>query len=107
MVVANGRYFTIVISAAARLQAPGLFANSGRGTGSYQQALRHHEARGGIYTAGLTRYNIAVILAGGGRTGDALAYARAALDNFEQAGPGAATDAADTEGLIAGLAAAR
>ena len=48
------------------------------------------EARGDIFGAGQTRYNIALLLDDAGRTGDALLYARAALDNFQQAGPGAA-----------------
>ena len=38
-----------------------------------------------------------------GRVSDALLYARASLDNFRQAGPGAAADAADAERLIADL----
>jgi tetratricopeptide (TPR) repeat protein len=69
----------------------------------YQRSIQHEEARGNIYGAGQTRYSIALLLARGGRTGDALAYARAALDNFEQAGPGAAADTADAERLIARL----
>jgi tetratricopeptide (TPR) repeat protein len=69
----------------------------------YQRAIRHHEARGGIYGAGQSRYNIAILLAGDGQIGDALLYARAALHNYRQAGPGAATDAADAERLIADL----
>jgi hypothetical protein len=36
-------------------------------------------------------------------TGDALAYARAALANYQQAGPGATTDAAEAEQLVAAL----
>jgi len=68
----------------------------------YQQALQHHEARADIYTAGQTRFNIALLLAGDGRVSDALHYARAALCNFQQAGP-AAADAANAERLIAGL----
>jgi tetratricopeptide (TPR) repeat protein len=69
----------------------------------YQQAIQHHEARGDIYRAGLTRSNIALLLDGGGRAAEALLYARAALGNFRQAGPGAADDAADAEQLIAEL----
>jgi tetratricopeptide (TPR) repeat protein len=69
----------------------------------YQQSIQHHEARGDIYTAGLTRFNIALLLAGDDRASDALHYARAALDNFQQAGPGAASDAADAEELITDL----
>jgi hypothetical protein len=33
----------------------------------YQRSFRHHEARGDIYTAGQTRYGIAVLLASDGR----------------------------------------
>jgi hypothetical protein len=68
-----------------------------------QQAIQHHEAWGNIYEAGLSRYNIALLLAGDGQISDALHYAHAALHNFEQAGPGAASSAADTERLIAEL----
>jgi tetratricopeptide (TPR) repeat protein len=67
----------------------------------YQRALQHKEARGDIYAAGQTRYNIALLLARDGRTGDALHYARAALDNYQQAGADA--DADDARQLIAGL----
>jgi tetratricopeptide (TPR) repeat protein len=69
----------------------------------YQQTIHHDEARGYIYGAGQTRLNVARLLAGDGRITDALQYARAALANFQQAGPGAAADAANTERLIAGL----
>jgi tetratricopeptide (TPR) repeat protein len=71
--------------------------------GHYQQALKHHEARGDIYAAGLTRYNIALVLARDGRASDALHYARAALHDFQRVGPGAGRDTADTQALIAEL----
>ncbi len=77
--------------------------DTGQALRHYQQAIQHHEARGDIYGAGQTRYNIALLLDGDGRTGDALHYARAALHDYQQAGPGAASDAADTEQLIADL----
>ena len=54
----------------------------------YQQALRHRDARGDLYGAGQTRFNIAVLLDDHGRAGDALHYARAALTNFQQVGTG-------------------
>jgi tetratricopeptide (TPR) repeat protein len=66
----------------------------------FQQAIKHHEARGDIYRAGETRRNIALALASDGRLGDALHYARAALDNFQQAGPGAANHADRVRQLI-------
>ncbi|HEY1347277.1 MAG TPA: tetratricopeptide repeat protein, partial [Streptosporangiaceae bacterium] len=69
----------------------------------YQQSIKHEEARGNIYGAGQTRYNIALLLDQDGRTGDALQYARAALDNYQQAGPGAASDADRARQLIADL----
>jgi tetratricopeptide (TPR) repeat protein len=77
--------------------------DTGQALRHYQQSLHHHEARGDIFGAGQTRYNIALLLAGAGRAGDALAYARAALANYQQAGPGATTDAADARQLIADL----
>jgi tetratricopeptide (TPR) repeat protein len=81
----------------------GLAGDTRQALRHYQQALQHHEARGDIYTAGQTRHGIALLLADDGRIGDALHYARASLRNFQQAGPGAASHAADTERLIADL----
>jgi tetratricopeptide (TPR) repeat protein len=69
----------------------------------YRQSIQHKEARGDIYGAGRTRYNIALLLAGDARVGDALLYARAALDNFQQVGPGAADRADLARRLIADL----
>ena len=66
----------------------------------YQQSIHHKEARGDTYGAGQTRYNIALLLARAGRPGDALHYARAALDNFRAVGPGAADRIARAEQLI-------
>jgi tetratricopeptide (TPR) repeat protein len=77
--------------------------DTGQALRHFQQAIKHHEAWGDIYRAGQTRYNTAVLLAREGRISDALLYARAALGNFEQAGPGAATNAAEAEQLIARL----
>jgi tetratricopeptide (TPR) repeat protein len=85
----------------------GLIYRRGGDTGQalrhYQQSLQHKQARGDIYAAGRTRYNIALLFAGDGRVSDALLYARAALDNFQQAGPGAVANAANAERLITGL----
>jgi tetratricopeptide (TPR) repeat protein len=69
----------------------------------YQQAIKHHEIRGDIYGAGQARFNIALLFADDGRVGDALQYARAALNNYQQAGPSAASGASNAEQLIAGL----
>jgi tetratricopeptide (TPR) repeat protein len=77
--------------------------DTGQALPHYQQSLQHEEARGNIYGAGQVRYNIALLLADAGRVGDALLYARAALGNYQQAGPSAAAEAARTERLIAEL----
>jgi tetratricopeptide (TPR) repeat protein len=77
--------------------------DTGQAMRHYQQAIKHHEGRGSIFGAGLTRYNIALLLRDAGRTGDALLYARAALDNFQRAGSSAAGDAEDARQLIASL----
>jgi tetratricopeptide (TPR) repeat protein len=69
----------------------------------YQQAIKQQEARGNIYGAGQTRYNIALLLRDDGRISDALHYARAALHDLERTGPGAAQEAADTRDLISRL----
>jgi len=65
----------------------------------FQRSVQHEEARGNPYGAGQSRHNIALLLARDGRADDALQYARAALDNYEQVGPGAAADA-DRERLF-------
>jgi tetratricopeptide (TPR) repeat protein len=77
--------------------------DTGQALRHYQQSLKHEEARGDIYGAGGIRWNIALLLARGGRISDALQYARAALTNFEQAGPGAATAAGRVRQLIVEL----
>ena len=69
----------------------------------YQQSIAHKEARGDTYGAGRTRFNIALLLEDAGRLADALLYARAALSDFENFGPGAAQLAAQTRDLITRL----
>jgi tetratricopeptide (TPR) repeat protein len=69
----------------------------------YQQSIKFKEARGDIYKAGQTRYNIALLLRNDGRPRDALHYARAAMHDFERTGPGAAPDAARLQDLISRL----
>ena len=69
----------------------------------YQRSIQYEEARGNIYGAAQTRHNIALLLASDGRADDALHYAHAALDNFHQVGPGAASNAALAARLIAQL----
>jgi tetratricopeptide (TPR) repeat protein len=69
----------------------------------YQQSIRFKEARGDTYGAGQTRYNIALVLWGDGRPGDALLYARAAQHDFERVGSGAAGVIARAKALVADL----
>ena len=64
-------------------------------------AIRYQEAQGNLYGAALTRQNVASMLAQAGRLPDALAYAQAAVQNFETFGPGAEADVAKTRDLIA------
>jgi tetratricopeptide (TPR) repeat protein len=75
----------------------------GKALRHYQQSIHHVETRGDIYAAGQTRYNIALLLDSHGRASDALHYARAALDNYQQAGPSAADKADHARQLIARL----
>jgi tetratricopeptide (TPR) repeat protein len=77
--------------------------DTGQALRHYQRSIQHKEARGDIYAAGTTRYNIALLLARDGRVGDALHYARAALNNYQQAGPSADHDADEARKLIANL----
>jgi tetratricopeptide (TPR) repeat protein len=69
----------------------------------YQQSIQHEEARDNIYGAGQTRYNIALLLYRANRIAEALLYARAAVDNYLQAGAGAADRVTKAEQLIAYL----
>ena len=66
----------------------------------YQRSIQHKESRGNTYGAGQSRYNIAPLLAGADRPGDALHYAHAALDNYRAVGPGAAAAVAQARALI-------
>ncbi|MEO7839436.1 MAG: CHAT domain-containing protein [Anaerolineales bacterium] len=66
----------------------------------YNKSVQYKEAAGNIYSAGTTRFNIALMFYQNGRLADALLYARAALRNFESYG-GRAKDMEDeTNGLI-------
>lgn len=68
-----------------------------------QQGIQHMEAYGNTHGAGLIRYNIAWLLNRDGRSGDALHYARAALDNYRDVGPSATTEAQQAQALISDL----
>lgn len=67
----------------------------------YREAIRYDELGGNLYESGKHRFNVALGLANAGRFDDALAYARAALRNYETYGDRAAADIQDTQGLIA------
>jgi tetratricopeptide (TPR) repeat protein len=67
----------------------------------WREAARYFEAAGALYNAGLVCYNVALALGNAGRLPDALAYARAALRNWEPYGEGAAEMIQETRGLIA------
>jgi tetratricopeptide (TPR) repeat protein len=67
----------------------------------YRESIRCKEEAGHVHSAGTTRYNVAVALAGAGRLRDALVYAKAALGNFESYGQRAAADIGDAKRLIA------
>jgi tetratricopeptide (TPR) repeat protein len=67
----------------------------------YNQDIYYDELAGNQYGAGITRRNIAIVLANNGRPADALLYARAALRNFEPYGQGAAEVIERTKSTIA------
>jgi tetratricopeptide (TPR) repeat protein len=69
----------------------------------YQQSIKYKEEAGNRYGAGGTRYNIALMLQDAGRITDALAYAHAALRDFQTYGAGAADRIENTQSLIAVL----
>ena len=74
-----------------------------RALGHYQNAIRYQERQDNRYGAGQTRFNAAVDLLNAGRRHDAMLYARAALRDYEEAGPGASTKAGEARRLIARL----
>jgi tetratricopeptide (TPR) repeat protein len=70
-----------------------IYANAGdldQALPHFQESIRYAEALGDLYGAASTRHNVAVLLAEGGRLGDARQYAEAALRNFEGYGDRAA-----------------
>jgi tetratricopeptide (TPR) repeat protein len=69
----------------------------------YQQGIRLDEVAGNRYGAGQTRLAIAILFADGGRAGDALLYARAALADFAPYGAGASANIERVQKLIARL----
>jgi tetratricopeptide (TPR) repeat protein len=71
----------------------------------YQRAIGHHEAAARPYAGGQARFNIALLLARAGRPAEGLTYARAALDNFQQTGPGGQPQAATAARLVTDLTA--
>ena len=66
----------------------------------YQQSIKHEEDCGNVYGTGQTRLDVAVLLAGDGRRGDALHYARAALHDLQRVGPAAVGDIAKAQQVI-------
>jgi tetratricopeptide (TPR) repeat protein len=67
----------------------------------YRQSISYQESAGNIYGAAVTRYNVAITLAHGGRFADAKEYALAALRNFQTYGASAADKVQKTLELIA------
>jgi tetratricopeptide (TPR) repeat protein len=65
----------------------------------FRKAIRYFEAADDLYHSALVRCNVASSLARNGRLADARDYAAAALRNFEQFGPGAASDVEKTRQL--------
>ena len=74
-----------------------------RALGHYQQAIQYRERHDDRYGAGWVRQDAALALADAGRNREALLYARAALRDYEAAGPGAAAGAGGISQLITQL----
>jgi tetratricopeptide (TPR) repeat protein len=72
-----------------------------RALSHYRDSIRYNEVAGNLYSAALTRYNVALVLIRSGRFVDALDYANAALHNYETYGEGAAEKIQKTRNLIA------
>jgi len=69
----------------------------------YREAIQYATTAGNTYSAGRTRYNAAILLARNGRTDDALAWATAALRDFQAVGAGAQDQIDKARALIAQL----
>ncbi len=78
----------------------GAAGETDRALGHYRESIQQEERRGNRYGVGRARYNAASTLLGAGRRGDALRYARAALDDHQAAGPDAAAEADRARQLV-------
>jgi tetratricopeptide (TPR) repeat protein len=67
----------------------------------YNNAAKFFESAGNLHSAGITQFNLAIMLSQKGRLSDALLYARAALRNFESYGGRAKEMEDNAKGLIA------
>ena len=74
--------------------------DTGQALTHYQHSIRNDEQAGNTYSAGHTRYNIAVMLYKAGRRDDALDWAHAALRDYLHIGPGATHDITQTQQFI-------
>ena len=77
--------------------------DTGRATSHYQRSIQYCESQDDRRGAGMARFNTAHVLSQVARGHDALLYARAALRDFESAGPGAAAEADRARQLITDL----
>jgi tetratricopeptide (TPR) repeat protein len=67
----------------------------------YQESIGYDESKGDRYGAGVSRYNVAILLADARRHDEALRYAEAALDDFAAYGANAAPAVQEVRSLIA------
>jgi tetratricopeptide (TPR) repeat protein len=70
----------------------------------YREAIRLSEAGDELYVAAVNRFNVALLLEGHDRLGDARQYAEAALRGYQTYGASAAVDVQKTLDLIARIA---
>ena len=68
-----------------------------------RESIHYATTAGNTYGAGQTRYNAALLLANNGRTQEALAWANAALRDFQTVGAGAQAKIDKARALIAEL----
>ncbi|HEY5151826.1 MAG TPA: tetratricopeptide repeat protein, partial [Mycobacterium sp.] len=71
--------------------------------GYFREGIRYATTAGNTYSAGLKRYNAAFLLSNAGRTTEALAWANAALRDYQTVGAGAQDEVDKTAALIAQL----
>jgi tetratricopeptide (TPR) repeat protein len=92
--------------AAAHSQLGAIYAETGQlddAVAHLRESVRHYENAGDRYSAGISRFNLAVMLGAAGRFDEAVSYAQAALRDLEALGTASANQTAVIRQLITEL----